>query len=174
MSLTERLGYEIRPQAGFHGWFVRAAQRPPLSPIVRSATTSLDKMVMRGSRGRTTATAILAGLPVLWVTTIGARTGRPHEVPLLGIPATDGDLGLIGSSFGRHATPAWVHNLRAQPEARAAWRSHEVPVRASELTGQPAEEVWDTAIELYPGYADYRRLASHRPISVFRLTHRKG
>jgi deazaflavin-dependent oxidoreductase (nitroreductase family) len=58
----------------------------------------------------------VSGLPVVMLTTTGAKTGRQRTRPVLGIP--DGErLILVGSNFGRPHHPAWYHNLRAGPRA---------------------------------------------------------
>ena len=49
----------------------------------------LDRAVARLTRGRTTATAALSGLPVIVVTTTGRRSGNPRPVQLIGIPMAD-------------------------------------------------------------------------------------
>jgi deazaflavin-dependent oxidoreductase (nitroreductase family) len=76
----------------------------------------LDRAIDRVSRGRINLTQALTGLPVVMLTTIGAKTGQHRIVPLVAIP--DGDtIILIASYFGNQHHPAWVYNLRAQPEA---------------------------------------------------------
>lgn len=56
-----------------------------------------------------------AGQPLL-LTTIGARSGRPHTTPLL--YGRDGNRLVATASKGGEAThPAWYHNLHANPEA---------------------------------------------------------
>jgi deazaflavin-dependent oxidoreductase (nitroreductase family) len=64
----------------------------------------------------------LAGLPVLTVTTTGARTGQRRSAPLVGVPAGD-DIAVIGTSFGQSRTPGWYHNMRADPKVEATYRA---------------------------------------------------
>lgn len=93
-------------------------------------------------------------------------------MPLLGIPV-GGDLALIGTSFGQKETPAWVHNLEANPEATVSHRNRTVEVTARAATSTEAESIWETAIEVYPGYGSYPDWASHREIRVFVLEPRE-
>ncbi|MFD0580290.1 nitroreductase/quinone reductase family protein [Dactylosporangium darangshiense] len=53
--------------------------------------------------------------PILLLTTTGARTGRPHTVPLgFGV---DGDrVFVVASKAGAPTHPDWFHNLRATPQ----------------------------------------------------------
>jgi len=120
------------------------------------------------SGGRTTATALLAGLPVLWVTTSGAKSGSPRTVPLLAIPHAE-SLALIGTHYGTKHTPGWVYNLIANPAAQAGWKGKEVAVTARRLTEAEQAPVWEAASAIYGGYGHYRQRASHRKIEVFLL-----
>jgi deazaflavin-dependent oxidoreductase (nitroreductase family) len=127
-----------------------------------------DRIVFRLSRGRTTAAALLSGLPVIMLTTTGARTGRPRTLPVLGLP--DGEeLIVIGSNWGRRGHPAWYHNLRAHPHATVTRDGVSTEVAAELIEGPERERCFALAARIYPGYAAYRRRASHRHIGVFRL-----
>jgi deazaflavin-dependent oxidoreductase (nitroreductase family) len=53
--------------------------------------------------------------PILLLTTIGARTGRPHTVPLGFGVDDDGRVFVVGSKAGAPRHPTWFHNLRADP-----------------------------------------------------------
>ena len=65
-----------------------------------------DRAIDQISRGRINLTQIVSGLPVVMLTTIGAKTGQHRTVPLVAIP--DGDnVVLIASWFGNHHHPAW-------------------------------------------------------------------
>ncbi len=103
------------------------------------------------------------------VTTTGRRSGLERTTPLLGIPV-DGTVALIGSNFGQAPTPAWVHNLEADPHARIAYRDRAVDVVARPATDEEADLAFEQAGAVYPGYSSYRQRAAHRRIRVFLLT----
>jgi deazaflavin-dependent oxidoreductase (nitroreductase family) len=128
----------------------------------------LDRLVAGLTNGRNTATAALAGVPVLMVETIGARTGRRHPVTLLAIPRGR-CLILIASAFGSRSHPAWYHNLRAHPVVDVHLAQAIGRYRAREATGEERQACWQQAVEVYPGYADYQRRAG-RLIPVLILT----
>ena len=116
----------------------------------------VDAATLRLSAGRTTATAVLSGLPIIELTTTGAKSGRPRTVPLVGIP--DGDrLILIASNWGQAAHPAWYYNVKAHPEVKVTGR--DVPTErlymAREVTGEERDRCWAKAVALYPGYRGY-------------------
>jgi deazaflavin-dependent oxidoreductase (nitroreductase family) len=127
----------------------------------------LDRVVLRLSDGRMAAGTLLTGLPIIALTTVGARSGRPRTVPLIGIP--DGDrLILIASNWGQEKHPAWYHNLKAYPRVTATFRGRAEEYLAREVAGEEREACWRRAVALYPGYRDYAR-RTERTIPVIIL-----
>lgn len=118
-----------------------------------------------------TVPGLVAGLPVIMLTTTGAKSGRSRTMPLLGIPV-DGDIAVIGSNFGQKRTPGWVHNLEADPTAVVAYRGVDVQVSGRLASDAEADEAFGAAATVYPGYGKYRLRASHRTIRVFVLSPR--
>ena len=142
--------------------------------VIAKSATPLDRLLLRTTSGRWTATALIAGFPVLWLTTIGAKSKQPRQVPLLGIPTPSRNLAVLGTNFGGERTPAWVHNLVSHPEAIAEWRDFAAPVTAVQLEPEQQAPIWDTAIAAYPNYANYRANAEHRTVRVFELVSRSA
>jgi deazaflavin-dependent oxidoreductase (nitroreductase family) len=128
----------------------------------------IDLFVFRITGGRWTATAVVSGLPVVLLSTTGARTGLPRTVPVLGFPAGD-DVAVAAGNFGRAQDPGWAVNLRHEPRAQLAVDGHRRAVVASELTGTARDDVWGRAIEILPAAAAYERRAGGRAIGVFLL-----
>jgi deazaflavin-dependent oxidoreductase (nitroreductase family) len=110
----------------------------------------------------------LSGLPVAMLTTTGARTGKKRTVPVLGLPSPEG-LAVIASNYGGDKHPAWCHNLLANPEGEVAIDGERRRFRAIEVDGERRQRIWDHALTVYPGFAQYDRRASHRRIHVFVL-----
>jgi deazaflavin-dependent oxidoreductase (nitroreductase family) len=94
----------------------------------------------------------MSGLPVVMLTTTGARSGLPRTVPVLGFPI-EGDIAVAAGNFGRPEDPGWCVNLRREAHARLVVGGRPRQVIAEELTGAARERVWDRAIEIYPGAA---------------------
>jgi deazaflavin-dependent oxidoreductase (nitroreductase family) len=128
----------------------------------------VDRFAFRLTGGRRTVTSALSGLPVVLLTTVGARTRVPRTVPVLGFPA-DGETAIAAGNFGRAREPAWCLNLRRHPQAQIARGGLRQAVVAEELTGSRREAEWRRAIVAYPGAAAYQRRASGRTIAVFLL-----
>jgi deazaflavin-dependent oxidoreductase (nitroreductase family) len=145
------------------------ATRPAAWALARTIH-HLDGAVMRASGGRTTASALFTGLPLITLTTTGAKSGRPRSVSLVGIP--DGDLLiLIASNWGQAKHPAWYHNLRANPMVTVTFGRRDVPAErlymARKLTGAEREAAWARAVALYPGYQSYAARAGREiPVIV--------
>lgn len=168
MGLANELGYRHRSPMRFQRGMVAIASTRPLSAVSRRLLPPLDRLLLAITGGRSTLTSLATGLPVLWLTSVGARSGLARVSPLLGFPLGE-DMAVIGTSFGQKTTPGWVHNLEAHPDATAVYRGSEVRVVAREARSEEAKLVWETAAHAYPGYANYARWASHRRIRVFVL-----
>ena len=110
----------------------------------------------------------MVGLPVIMLTTTGARRGKTRTMPLLGIPVGD-DLAVIGSNYGQKSTPGWVYNLEADPSATVGYRDWTIAVTARRANEDQTNQTFNSANGLYPGYARYRTRADHRVIRVFVL-----
>ena len=128
----------------------------------------VDRPVHRLTRGRATFGSLVSGLPVVMLTTTGARTGKPRTVPVLGLPTSDG-LAVIASNWGRPRPPAWDHNLSADPAASIAIGRVTRRVRAVPVEGDRRERIWRAGLAVYPGWSQYERRAGGRRIVVYLL-----
>jgi deazaflavin-dependent oxidoreductase (nitroreductase family) len=128
--------------------------------------TPLDKLVHKVTRGRWMLSRGL--LPVMVMTTTGAKSGEPREVPLACIP--EGDvIYLVGSNFGREKHPAWTGNLIKTPRADVSFRGEQFAVDARLLDDEEKAEVWPRLLQVWPNYDTYVE-RSGRNIRVFCLT----
>jgi deazaflavin-dependent oxidoreductase (nitroreductase family) len=126
----------------------------------------IDRPIYRLTRGRHTFVNWVSRLPVVMLTTTGAKTGQQRVWPVLGIP--DGaNLVVMASNWGQRHHPAWYYNLRTHPTATVDGTSRRVP--AHEASGDERERLWRRGLEVYPGYAAYERRAANRRIPVMVL-----
>lgn len=169
MGITTDLSYSFpRPNALQRS--VRVVVSSPAGAWILSRLLPvLDRAVARLTRGRTTATAALSGLPVIVVTTTGRRSGNPRPVQLIGIPMADDGLALLGTNFGQAATPTWALNLEADPRATVAHGTVTVGVVARSATEGERAEVLASAAGVYLGYAKYFSRISGRHVRIFVL-----
>lgn len=147
----------------------RFASTRPGSWLFARTLHHADRAVYRASGGRTTFAAMVSGLPVVMLTSTGAKSGRENTVPLLGFEEGDAVI-LIASNYGQANHPAWYYNLRAHPRARVEVRGQWREVRAEEVESPERERCIAIAAVAYPGYRRYEQRAAPRRISVFRLT----
>lgn len=146
----------------------RLAASAPGSWVFARVLHRIDRPVYRLTRGRHTFASLLSGIPVVMLTTTGARSGRPRTTPVLGLPTADG-LAVIASNFGQHSHPSWYHNLRAHPEGSVVVDGNSRRFRAVEVDGERRHRIWEQGLRVYPGWSQYERRASHRRIAVFVL-----
>ena len=149
------------------------AATTPVAALLVPLAHRADRLVLRLSGGRTTAVGLLAGLPLITLTTVGAKSGQLRSVPLVGIP--DGErLILVASNFGQEHHPAWYHNLRKNPYASVAIRGRPRSYRAEEVSGAEYDRCWARAVTLYAGYAAYKTRTGGRQIPILVLTPADG
>ena len=146
----------------------RFAASGPGSWLFAKVLHHVDRPVHRLTRGRYTFASLVSGIPVVMLTTRGAKSGQPRTVPLLGIPV-DGTVAVIASNFGQFRYPGWYHNLRHDPGADVVIDGARRRVRAVEADGERRAEIWAQGLRVYPGFDQYERRASHRRIVVFVL-----
>jgi F420H(2)-dependent quinone reductase len=94
----------------------RFAASGPRSCLFARVLHRIDRPVFRLTNGRATFASALSGLPVVMLTTKGAKSGRHRTIPLIGAPDGDG-VAIIASNYGEDQHPAWYYNLRTDPEA---------------------------------------------------------
>jgi deazaflavin-dependent oxidoreductase (nitroreductase family) len=129
----------------------------------------IDRPVHRLSRGRYTFASLVSGLPVVMLTTTGARSGVPRSVPVLGLPTPDG-LVVIASNYGQERHPAWYHNLRANPNGQVTVDGVNRAFHATVAEGDARARIWQEGLKVYPGWSQYERRAPNRRIGVFVLS----
>jgi deazaflavin-dependent oxidoreductase (nitroreductase family) len=106
------------------------------------------------------------GMPVLELTTVGRRTGRPRSV-MLTSPVRDGEaIVVVASRAGDDRHPDWLLNLRAQPRVEVALRGGpRRPMLARIAEGAERERLWTEITAFHPRYAGYqRRTAREIPV----------
>ncbi len=168
MGVQERLGLTIKPANGAQRGMQRVASSKPGAWVFQRTLYPLDKLLFKASKGRITVPGLVAGLPVIMLTTTGAKTGKQRTMPLVGVPVGD-ELVVIGSNYGQERTPGWVYNLEADPSATVAYRDNSVEVTARLASPEQTDEAFAAAAKVYPGYAKYRERASHRTIKAYVL-----
>ncbi|HEX6248161.1 MAG TPA: nitroreductase family deazaflavin-dependent oxidoreductase, partial [Nocardioidaceae bacterium] len=118
------------------------------------------------SSGGTEGTT-MRGLPVVIVTSRGARTGSIRKTPLMRVEH-DGSYAAVASQGGAPQHPTWYHNLTAHPEVEVQDGPVKGSYRAREVEGEEKAVWWERAVAAFPDYADYQE-RTEREIPVFVL-----
>lgn len=101
----------------------------------------------------------LLGMPVLLLTTVGRRTGKPRTTALTYF--SDGhSFAVIASNGGAPRHPDWFLNLRAAPRAAVQVGSRQVRVLVRVAEGQERDRLWARVIGNQPIYAGYQARTS--------------
>ncbi len=107
-----------------------------------------------------------AGLPLLLLTTTGAKTGRQLTNPLM--YNTDGDRLLVFASKGGAPTnPDWYHNLVANPQVTVEVGTEKFNATAVVVTGEERDKFFQRHADQFPQFAEYERNTTRKiPVIV--------
>ncbi|HEV7162062.1 MAG TPA: nitroreductase family deazaflavin-dependent oxidoreductase [Solirubrobacteraceae bacterium] len=104
--------------------------------------------------------------PTLLLDHVGARSGIRRTSPLVyGVEGKN--FILVASKGGYPKHPAWLHNLRANPETTVQVGSRHYNVRARVAEGEERTRLWKLMVGVYGGYESYRQRAEREiPVVV--------
>ncbi len=109
------------------------------------------------------------GMDLLYLTTVGAKSGQKRQAPVGRFPDGDDAWLVIASAAGTATHPAWYHNIAAHPDqVWVEFGGQQLRVTASQLDGEARERAWQRITQSQPRYADYQR-KTDRVIPVIRL-----
>ncbi|WP_326836374.1 nitroreductase family deazaflavin-dependent oxidoreductase [Amycolatopsis rhabdoformis] len=107
------------------------------------------------------------GLPVIILTTRGAKSGKIRKTPLMRV-AHEGTYVVVASQGGAPKHPVWYFNVKGDPRVELQDGPVRRDMRAREVTGAEKAEWWARAVAVYPSYAEYQG-RTDREIPVFVL-----
>jgi deazaflavin-dependent oxidoreductase (nitroreductase family) len=121
------------------------------------------------SGGRRANTLRDTGLPIIVVTTRGAKTGKIRKIGLMRVEH-DGEYALVASKGGAPQHPCWYHNIKADPTALVIQDGPEpFDAVAREVTGEERARWWERAVAAFPPYAEYQAKTTREiPVLVAR------
>jgi deazaflavin-dependent oxidoreductase (nitroreductase family) len=118
------------------------------------------------SSGGTKGT-MMRDMPVVVVTSRGAKTGKLRKNPLMRVEH-DGKYAAVASIGGAPKNPVWYYNIAADPHVELQDGEIKQDMIAREVTGEEKAQWWERAVAAYPDYADYQA-NTEREIPVFVL-----
>lgn len=122
----------------------------------------VDRTLGTLTGGRLTS---VPGVPIVFLTHTGARSGRRYTTPLVYFTEAD-DVVLIASNYGRERHPAWLGNVEANPDVELMARGRSGAYRARVATGSERDRLFGLAKRLTRAYASYEQRATERTIQV--------
>jgi F420H(2)-dependent quinone reductase len=119
--------------------------------------TSAHAWILSRSRGRIGKT--LFGSPLLVLRTVGRKSGRVRESPMLFVDHGDG-YAVVASNAASQRPPAWWLNLQAQSDCEVFVERRWRRVRGREATDAEALALWPRLDAAYVGFEHYRDVAT--------------
>lgn len=155
-----------------YSWVHSLVQKVAASKLGASISSRLlhriDQFVFRLSGQRATFSSWIAGVPVLMLTSKGAKSGLLRTVPLLCIRDENDptSFALIATNWGQKSYPAWYYNLKVNPEAVCSIDGKAGIYLAHEAQGEEYERFWQYASNIYFGYPLYKQRIAGRRIPI--------
>lgn len=119
--------------------------------------------------GKEGGTLLETGMPVVIVTTLGAKSGTIRKSPVMRVEH-DGQYAVVASKGGAPTHPDWYRNIVAHPDSIAFQDGADrFDAQVRELDGDERRLWWERAVVAYPPYAEYQE-ATDRVIPVLLLT----
>lgn len=123
--------------------------RPPSGAVGRW----VQRVMMKQHRKSWT----FMGADILFLTTVGRRSGLERTTPLAWFPGGDGGWLIVASAAGTAQHPAWYRNIAASPDRVAIELTEgKIPVRCEQLAGEAREQAWARIVAAQPRYAKYQ------------------
>ncbi len=135
--------------------------------VVKHIASEIDPLLFRATNGRFTTTGI-ATLPMLCMTVVGRKSGKPRHVQLAYHEDGGGWL-VVASAMGQARHPGWRYSLEANPEVELQMRGERFAAQANLLDDMQKERIWPAIKQTIPQMNVYEN-RTDRNIRVFRLT----
>lgn len=104
-------------------------------------------------------------VPSLLLTTVGRKSGDRYLFPLF-YGQAGGSYFVIASKGGAPEHPGWYRNILANAEVEIQVGTATMKARARTATGEERARLWDSAVQIWPPFAEYQVKAVGREIPV--------
>jgi deazaflavin-dependent oxidoreductase (nitroreductase family) len=139
----------------------RGGRKPPA--FIAKIMTPLLMRLHRRSGDR------FQGMDLLYLTTVGAKSGQRRTNPVTRFDDGDGWV-VVASAGGMAQHPGWYHNVVAHPDqvwVEVGAAKHHVAVE--KLEGEAREQAWAKVVATAPRFEGYT-VKTDRVLPVLRLT----
>ena len=135
------------------------------------ATTIAHRVLDKVSGGRLMR-RFPGGSQVVWINTLGRKSGEWRRTPLLGVPVNTTQFqgwGIAGSNAGQEKVPGWVFNVRANPDGQIQIDDDVLECTFTEVDGDLARDIYARLGNSWSSYRMYERNIK-RSIPIFVAT----
>jgi len=132
------------------------------------ATTIAHRFLDKVSGGRLMR-RFPGGSQVVWITTLGRKSGEWRRTPLLGVPVKTDHFhgwGVAGSNAGQEKVPGWVFNVRANDRGQIQIDDDVLECTFTEVDGDIARDIYERLGNSWSSYRMYERNIK-RAIPIF-------
>lgn len=140
----------------------RGSRTPP--SLLSKIMTPLMVRIHRRSGDR------FQGMDLLYLTTVGARSGARRTTPVARFDDGAGGWIIVASAGGAAQHPGWYHNIAAHPDqvlVEVGGTEHRVVVK--QLEGEERAQAWSRVVERVKRFEGYTT-KTDRQLPVLRLT----
>jgi F420H(2)-dependent quinone reductase len=133
-----------------------------------SATEWVRRQVETFEASDGTQAADLRGVPIVVVTSVGAKTGLLRKTPVIRIEHAD-EYAILASNGGSLVVPTWYHNVKKNPHVELQDGGVKRDYLAREVAGAERAAWWQRAVAVWPDFDRYTvGLARTIPLFVLR------
>lgn len=150
---------------------VRITTHPAMVWVIRNVASHIDPLLFRATGGRLTVFGPPT-LPMLTLTTVGRKSGKPRRVHLACVEHAGHPL-VVASAMGQEKHPAWSLNLEANPDVEVQARGERYAARAERLSNPEKQTVWPKIKSAIPQMNVYETRTS-RNIRIYRVIRGDG
>ena len=129
---------------------------------------NFNEKIIEEFRANNGQVAMFADYPMIILHTIGRKSGKTFLVPLV-LTIKDSEMLLFASFAGAKKHPAWVFNLRANPEIIVELADESFAARVVELAEEEAKRTVQRQADVSEQFEKYVESAAPRDIPVFRI-----
>lgn len=126
--------------------------------------------IYRRSGGKTMG--VVRGMPVLLLTTMGNKSGKPRVIPVMYMRDKDTYV-VTASNNGDGKHPGWYINLQANPQAIIEVDNQTLTVTAHTADKETKNRLWPMLVAKAPFFSDYQQKTSRDiPMVILQPTSR--
>jgi deazaflavin-dependent oxidoreductase (nitroreductase family) len=133
--------------------------------VIAKAITTFHRFVFDISKGKVAGST--GGMPVVKLTTIGRKSGKPRTTMLTAPLEEDDKVVLVASYGGDDRDPMWFSNLVANPDVDVLIGGSQRKMHARVAEGDERTRLWEALTAEHANYAGYQRKTSRQiPVVV--------